>query len=309
MTKPVIIDCDPGHDDAIALFLALASEELDVLGVTTVAGNSTLENTTRNALSVMELTGRRDVPIAVGAAAPLKRPLVVAESVHGTSGLDGPELPTTAIQPIDGHAIDLMAEAISSSSDPVTLIPTGPLTNIAMLMESNPGVLENVSEIVFMGGAVELGNVTPNAEFNIYVDPEAAEIVLSSGLPITMIGLEVTHQALFGSQEAELLRGRNSVCTFVAELLDFFVANHPRTYSSPGAPVHDVVAVAHVIDPTLVTTERCGVRIDTTDGLGRGRTVVDRWHVTDWQATVNVGFGLDCDAFSDLLFERLALFD
>lgn len=306
---PVIIDCDPGHDDAIALFLALASEELDVRAVTTVAGNSTLDKTTRNALGVMELTGRRDVPIAAGAAQPLRRPLVIAESIHGASGLDGPLLPSTSLEPVDGHAIELMAEVIRSSPVPVTLIPTGPLTNIAMLIEDDPTVLDNVAEIVFMGGAVELGNVTPNAEFNIYVDPEAAEVVLASGTPITMIGLEVTHQALFGAKEAEVLRGRNRVCTFVAELLDFFVVNHPRTYSSPGAPVHDVVAVAHVIDTTLVTTERCGVRIDTADGLGRGRTVVDRWHVTDWAARVDVGFGLDREAFSNLLFERLALFD
>lgn len=306
---PVIIDCDPGHDDAIALFLALASEELDVRAVTTVAGNSTLDKTTRNALGVMELTGRRDVPIAVGADQPLRRPLVIAESIHGTSGLDGPLLPATSLAPVEGHAIELMAEIIATSAEPVTLIPTGPLTNIAMLIETHPDVLDNVAEIVFMGGAVELGNVTPNAEFNIYVDPEAAEIVLASDVAITMIGLEVTHQALFGANEAEMLRGRNRVCTFVAELLDFFVANHPRTYSSPGAPVHDVVAVAHVIDSTLVTTERCGVRIDTADGLGRGRTVVDRWHVTDWTPQVDVGFGLDREGFSNLLFERLDLFD
>ena len=306
---PVIIDCDPGHDDAIALFLALASEELDVLAVTTVAGNAILENTTRNALGVMELAGRRDVPIAAGASKPLHRPLVIADAIHGTSGLDGPTLPTTSLEPVEGHAIELMAQVIEGSPAPVTLIPTGPLTNIAMLMDAHPKVLENVAGIVFMGGAVELGNVTPNAEFNIYVDPEAAAIVLGADVPITMIGLEVTHQALFGGREAELLRGQNRVSTFVAELLDFFVANHPRTYSSPGAPVHDVVAVAHVIDPTLVTTERCAVRIDTADGLGRGRTVVDRWHVTDWEVNVDVGFGLDRGEFSRLLFDRLALFD
>ena len=306
--KPVIIDCDPGHDDAIALFLALASPELDVLAVTTVAGNAPLDKTTRNALGVLELAQRHDVPIAAGAAAPLSRELVIADSIHGSSGLDGPSLPDTALAPVDESAVDLMAELITRSPSPVTLIPLGPLTNIAMLLTTHPEVADNVSEIVFMGGAAEIGNVTPNAEFNIYVDPEAAHVVMSSDLPVTMIGLEVTHQALFGAAEAESLRGRNRVCTFVAELLDFFVANHPRTYSSPGAPVHDVVAVAHVIDPTLVTTERCAVRIDTSDGIGRGRTVVDRWHVTEWSPQVDVGFKLDREAFSRLLFERLETF-
>jgi len=305
VTSPVIIDCDPGHDDAIALLLAVASPELDILGVTTVAGNTTLDKTTRNALTVLELAGRPDIPVAVGAAAPLERELVIAEYVHGESGLDGPVLTEPSTEPVDESAVEFMAAAIRRSPDPVTLIPTGPLTNIGLLLRDHPDVTGDIAAITFMGGAAEIGNVTPNAEFNIYVDPEAADIVVSSGLPITMIGLEVTHQALFGEREAEALRGRGRAATFVAELLDFFVANHPRTYATPGAPVHDVVAVAHVIDPTLVSTERCGLRIDTGDGLGRGRTVVDRWHVTDWEPQVDVGFGLDRDAFSRLLFDRL----
>lgn len=307
MTTPVMIDCDPGHDDAIALLLAVASPELDVLGVTTVAGNTTLDKTTRNALTVLELAGRGDIPVAAGAAGPLERELVIAEYVHGESGMDGPVLPEPAGTPVQEAAWDFMASTIRESDAPVTLIPTGPLTNIARLLAEHPDVIDRIAAITFMGGAAEIGNVTPNAEFNIYVDPEAAAVVLSSGRPVTMIGLEVTHQALFGNREADLLRGRNRASQFVAELLDFFVANHPRTYATPGAPVHDVVAVAQVIDPSLVTTERCGVRVDTADGLGRGRTVVDRWHVTDWEPQVDVGFGLDRPSFSDLLFDRLAL--
>jgi inosine-uridine nucleoside N-ribohydrolase len=305
VTTPVIIDCDPGHDDAIALLLAVASPELDILGVTTVAGNTTLDKTTRNALTVLELAGRPEIPVAMGAAVPITRDLVVAEYVHGKSGMDGPVLAPPSTEPVSAPATEFMARTIRNSPEPVTLIPTGPLTNIGLLLRDHPDVTDNIAAITFMGGAAEIGNVTPNAEFNIYVDPEAAEIVVSSGLPVTMIGLEVTHQALFGDQEADALRGRGRAATFVAELLDFFVANHPRTYSTPGAPVHDVVAVAHVIDPTLVATERCGLRIDTGDGLGRGRTVVDRWHVTDWEPQVDVGFGLDREAFSRLLFERL----
>lgn len=308
MSKPVIIDCDPGHDDAIALLLALASPELEVLGVTTVGGNTTLDKTTRNALTVLELAGRGDIAVAAGADRPLSRELFVAEYVHGESGLDGPTLSEPVADPVAAHAVDFLATTILASPEPVWLIPTGPLTNIAMTLWRYPEVATNIHSITFMGGAAEIGNVTPNAEFNIYVDPEAAARVLSSGIPLTMIGLEVTHQALLGATEAEILRPANTCSRFVAELLDFFVENHPRTYSEPGAPVHDVVAVAHVIDPTLVTTERCAVKVDTTDGLGRGRTVVDRWHVTDWHAQVDVGFILDRTGFSELLLGRLLSF-
>ena len=305
MTTPVLIDCDPGHDDAIALLLAVASPELDILGVTTVGGNTTLEKSTRNALTVLDMADRPDIDVAAGAVAPMSRPLVVAEHVHGASGLDGPVLADPSRDPVDAHAVDFLAERIGSSSEPVVLIPTGPLTNIALLLALHPDVMENIASITFMGGAATIGNTTPNAEFNIYVDPEAASRVVSAGIPITMIGLEVTHQALFGESEAESLRGVNRNATFVAELLDFFVVNHPRTYERPGAPVHDVVAVAHVIDSTLVSTERCAMVVDTSDGLGRGRTVVDRWHVTDWEENVDVGFQLDTERFTAMLLERL----
>ena len=305
MSIPVLIDCDPGHDDAIALLLAVSSPELDVLGVTTVAGNTTLPKATRNALTVLTMAGREDIAVAAGAVAPLSRPLVTAAHIHGDSGLDGPTLPEPTIRPVDAHAVDFLADRIRSSTEPVVLIPTGPLTNIALLLATHPDVVDNIASITFMGGAVTIGNTTPNAEFNIYVDPEAATRVLAAGIPTTMIGLEVTHQALFGAREAEELRGVNRCSTFVAELLDFFVLSHPRTYERQGAPVHDVVAVAHVIDPTLVSTERCAVVVDTADGLGRGRTVVDRWHVTDWTPNVDVGFQLDSDRFSAMLMERL----
>ena len=305
MTKPVIIDCDPGHDDAIALLLAVASPEIELLGVTTVAGNTTLDKTTRNALTVLEMAGRSDIPVAAGADRPLSRELFVAEYVHGESGLDGPILKSSEASSIDTHAVDFLAETILGSPEPVAVIPTGPLTNIAMLLGRYPEVVANIDSITFMGGAAEIGNVTPNAEFNIYVDPEAAARVLTSGVPMTMIGLEVTHQALLGADEAEILRPLNPAARFVAELLDFFVANHPRTFRAAGAPVHDVVAVAHVIDPTLVTTELCGVQIDTSNGLGRGRTVVDRWRVTDWSRDVAVGFELDSQRFTNLLLDRI----
>lgn len=305
MNVPVVIDCDPGHDDAIALLLAAASPELDLLAVTTVAGNTTLDKTTRNALRVLELAGQSRIPVAAGADRPLHGRLTTAEYVHGESGLDGPRLDEPATAPVDGHAVDLLWETIRSSQSPVTVVPMGPLTNIALLMEAHPDVVDNVARIVFMGGAAHIGNVTPGAEFNIYADPEAAARVLAAPTPITMIGLEVTHQALVGSVEADSIRGNGRCATFVSELLDFFASNYPRRFPGGGVPVHDVVAVAHVIDGSLVATERVGVRVDTGEGLSRGRTVVDRYGVTDWEPTIDVGFGVDRDRFVRLLFDRI----
>jgi pyrimidine-specific ribonucleoside hydrolase len=308
MTTPIILDCDPGHDDAIALLLALASPEVNLLGVTTVAGNTTLENTTLNALKVLELSDHREVPVAAGAARPLMRELVVAEDVHGKSGLDGATLPDPVLQPGSMHAVDLLVEKILASPEPVTVVPLGPLTNIALLMNRYPEALDNVSRIVSMGGAIGIGNVTPSAEFNIFVDPEAAHRVYHSGVPVTMIGLDVTHQALLNNTHAERLRPMGRTGRFVAELLDFFIGNYPRHRSGGvGAPIHDAVAVACVIWPDLVSTIRCYVTVETQSELSRGRTVVDRWHVTGQPANAEVGISLPGDRFADLLIERIAL--
>jgi pyrimidine-specific ribonucleoside hydrolase len=308
MTTPIILDCDPGHDDAIAMLLALASPEVNLLGVTTVAGNSTLENTTRNALKVLELSDHREVPVAAGAAGPLMRDLVVAAEVHGKSGLDGPVLPDPVIQPAATHAVDFLGETILSFSEPVTLVAMGPLTNIALLVSRYPEALDNVSRIVSMGGAIGLGNVTPAAEFNIFVDPEAAHRVYHAGVPITMIGLDVTHQAPLDRNHAERLRRMGRSGRFVAELLDFFIGNYPRHRSGgEGAPIHDAVAVAYVIWPDLVSTIPCYVTVDTQSELCRGRTVVDRWQVTGEPPNAEVGLSLPGDRFADLLIERIAL--
>ena len=312
MGIPVIIDCDPGHDDAIALLLALASPEVDLLGVTTVAGNSTLDKTTVNALKVLELCDRREIPVAAGASRPLVRELVVAEHVHGKSGLDGPDLAHPEIEPVASHAVDFLADRILGSPVPVTLIPVGPLTNIALLLSRYPEVVGNVSRVISMGGAIGTGNITPSAEFNIYVDPEAAHRVYHSGLPITMIGLDVTHQALLDENHAERLRARGRTGRFVAELLDFFISNYPRHRSgggagrSGGAPIHDAVAVAHVIWPDLMGTVDCHVTVDTQSELCRGRTVVDRWHVTGHAANAEVGVAIPGDRFAELVIERIS---
>jgi pyrimidine-specific ribonucleoside hydrolase len=302
---PILLDCDPGHDDAIALLLALASPELELLGVTTVAGNQTLEKTTANALRVLDFVGRGDVPVAAGADRPLARELFVAAYVHGESGLDGPVLPEPEGAPVEQHAVDFLAEHILGSSQPVTLVPVGPLTNIALLLARYPEAAENVERVVIMGGAIAEGNVTPAAEFNIYVDPEAAWRVFRSGLPVTMIGLDTTHKALMTDSHAERMRASGDVGRLVAELYDFFVEYHRRTYEHDGAPIHDAVAVAQVLRPGIVETVHRHVDVDCESKLCRGRTVVDLWLRTENEPNADVGVDIDAEGFLELLCERI----
>jgi inosine-uridine nucleoside N-ribohydrolase len=303
MSIPVILDCDPGHDDAIALLLALASPELDVLGVTTVHGNQTLEKTTQNALRVLDLVNRPDLPVAAGADRPLSRELTVASHVHGESGLDGPSLPPAARPPLGEHAVGFMERTIAGSVAPVTLVPTGPLTNVALLLQRTGGA--NVDRIVLMGGALGEGNMTPAAEFNIWADPEAAHAVFHSGIDTTMIGLDVTHRAVTTPAVQERLRAAGTIGGFVADLVDFFAVYHLETYGWDGAPIHDAVAVAHVIRPGLVATIDANVEVERESDLCRGRTVVDRWRRTERPVNAHVGVDLDTDGFFDLLVERI----
>jgi len=303
VSTPIVIDCDPGHDDAIAILLALASPEVELLAVTTVAGNQTLEKTTRNALKVLELAGRADVPVAAGAERPLRRELRTAAHVHGESGLDGPDLPEPTAAPVDAHAADLMAELLRPG---VVLVPTGPLTNVALLLERHPGVTGRLERIAWTGGAIGEGNVTPAAEFNAFVDPEAAAVVFSSGIEVTMIGLDVTHKALFTRAHADRLRGAGKAGRAVAELSDFFQRFHESRYGFDGSPIHDALAVAVVIDPSLVETVECNVSIETASELCDGRTVVDRWHVTGLPPNAKVGVDVDAERFLELLVERIS---
>jgi pyrimidine-specific ribonucleoside hydrolase len=305
MPVPVVIDCDPGHDDAIALLLAVTSPELEVLAVTTVAGNQTLDKTTANAIRVLELAGRGDIPVARGAARPLRRDLVVADWVHGESGLDGPFLPAPVGEPAASHGVDLIAEVVSAADKPVTLIPTGPLTNIALLLERHPTLESRLARIVLMGGSIAEGNVTPAAEFNIWADPEAAAAVFGSGLDVTMIGLDVTHQALLTTPYAERLRATGPVGAFVSELAEFFHHFHRETYGFAGPPVHDAVAVAHVVWPDLLQTIHCNVEIELDSELCRGRTVVDRWRRTGNAPNAHVAVDIEEERFLELLVERI----
>jgi inosine-uridine nucleoside N-ribohydrolase len=295
VSTPIVIDCDPGHDDAIAILLALASPEVELRGISTVAGNQTVDKTTRNALKVLELAGRADVPVARGADAPLRRALRTAAHVHGESGLDGPDLPEPSAPP--------------TSEDPATwlepgvvLVATGPLTNVARWIERGA----SIERIVWMGGAIAEGNITPAAEFNAFVDPEAAAVVFASGIDLTMVGLDVTHMALFTRAHADRLRATGKVGRVVAELSDFFQLFHEQRYGFDGSPIHDAMAVGHVIDPTLLKTLHTNVEIETASEHCDGRTVVDRWRVTGKPANAHVGIDVDAGRFLDLLVERLA---
>ncbi len=305
---PIVLDCDPGHDDAIAMLLALASPEVELLAVTTVAGNQTLEKTTRNALKVLELADRPDVPVAAGAARPLVRDARVALEVHGESGLDGPELPEPQIEPSGEGAVDFLTRLLTEAPEPITLVPVGPLTNVGRLLQERPEVAGGIARIVLMGGAIAEGNVTPAAEFNIWADPEAAALVFGSGLDVTMVGLDVTHQALVGPAQAEQLRAAGRVGEVVSELLEFYGRFHKEIYDFPGSPIHDAVAVAQVVRPELLQTARRNVEIEVESELCRGRTVVDLWHRTGRPENAHVAVRIDAEAFVELLVERLARF-
>jgi inosine-uridine nucleoside N-ribohydrolase len=303
---PIIIDCDPGHDDAVALLLALASPELELLGVTTTFGNQTLEKTTANALRVLELAGRADVPVAVGAERPLVRDVVVAAHVHGESGLDGPVLPPPRTEPVAEDAVSFIATRIADAGRPVTLVPTGPLTNIARYLDAHGAA--GVERIVFMGGSIAEGNMTPAAEFNVWADPEAAQRVLHASVGVTMIGLDVTHRAVTTPELQRRLRESGRVGAIVAELIDFFSAYHRATYGWEGAPIHDAVAVAYAARPELVTTRHRNVEVELASELCRGRTVVDLWSRTGRAPNAQVGVDLDREAFFELLLDRLSRF-
>ncbi|GIF00106.1 nucleoside hydrolase [Paractinoplanes rishiriensis] len=302
LSRPVVVDCDPGHDDALALVLAVADPRLRLLGVTTVAGNQTLDKTTRNALKILALAGAAEVPVAAGCDRPLVGELTVAEDIHGVSGLDGPDLDLPTGEPADVHGVELMRRLITESVEPVTLIATGPLTNVALLLRRHPEVAPLVRRIVFMGGSTERGNTTPYGEFNIVTDPEAADIVLRSGLPTTMIGLNVTHRALATDEIIAELRGLGSrLGTVCAELMTFFAGAYHRVFGFAHPPVHDPVAVAAVIDPAVLRTVAAPVAVELTGRHTRGATVVDLHDSTGRTPNADVAVDLDVEAFWRLL--------
>ncbi len=308
--RKIIIDTDPGQDDAIAILLALASpEDIEVLGITTVAGNVPLDLTSKNARIVCELAGRPDVKVFAGCDAPLVRRLVTAEHVHGKTGLDGPDLPDPEMPLQDQHGVDFIIETLRREpAGTVTLCPLGPLTNIATAFDRAPDIIERVQEIVLMGGAYfEVGNITPTAEFNIFVDPEAAEIVLKSGAKITMMPLDVTHKALVTRARNEAFRALGTpVGKAVAEMTDFFERFDREKYGSDGAPLHDPTVIAWLLAPRLFTGRFINVEVETQSKLTLGMTVADWWRVTDRAPNAMFIGDLDAERFFSILTERLA---
>ncbi|CNC87356.1 putative hydrolase [Yersinia frederiksenii] len=308
MPRSIIIDCDPGHDDAIALILALASPELKIEAVTTCAGNQTPDKTLRNALRILTLLERQDIPVAGGALKPLLRELIIADNVHGESGLDGPSLPDPDFAPQAENAVELMARILRASPHPVTIVATGPLTNVALLLAGHGALVAKIERIVIMGGAVMLGNWTPAAEFNIFVDPEAAERVFKSGIPITMAGLDVTHQAQVMDEDIDRIRQLNNpVAEVVAGLLDFFMLYHRQErWGFQGAPLHDPCTIAWLLAPELFTSIERWVGIETRGEYTQGMTVVDYYQLTGNKPNAKVLMGINRQGFIDLLVERVA---
>jgi purine nucleosidase len=307
--QPIIIDTDPGQDDAIALLLAAASPELELLGVTTVAGNVPLALTTLNARKVIELSGRTDVPICAGADRPLDVPLVTAEHVHGDTGLNGVQLPEPTLALDPRHAVDFIIQTLRErEAGTVTLCPLGPLTNIALALRQAPDIAPRIRRIVLMGGGFfEGGNVTPAAEFNFYVDPQAAHEVFTSGVPITMAPLDVTHQVLTTAKRIDAICALgNRVGTVVAAWMEFFERYDEEKYGQDGGPLHDPCVIAWLLRPELFTGRDCNVRIETTSELTRGMSVIDWWAVTGLPANAQVLRHADSDGFFALLTERLA---
>lgn len=310
MARKIIIDTDPGQDDAVAILLALGSpDELDVLGVVAVAGNVGLAQNARNALKVVELSDRDDVPVFAGCPRPMMRELVTAEHVHGQTGLDGPDLPEPQIALQAQHGVDFIIETLRSEPEKtVTLCALGPLTNLAMALVKAPDIASRIEEIVLMGGAYfEVGNITPAAEFNIYVDPEAAQTVFQCGAPITMMPLDVTHQML-GTPDriAAFAALGNRSGTAVAAMLGFSERFDLKKYGGPGAPLHDPCVIAYLLAPQIFEGKACNVEIETGSALTRGMTVTDYWHVTDRAPNANFIRSGDSDAFYALITERIA---
>jgi pyrimidine-specific ribonucleoside hydrolase len=306
----IIIDCDPGHDDMMALMLACASPELELVGVTTVAGNQTGEKTWRNALRTLTLIGRTDIPVARGADKPLLRPLTVAPEIHGVSGLDGADLPEPSFKGLSERASSFLVRTIMASAAPLTLVPTGPLTNVALALLQEPSLASKIERIVLMGGAVADSNISPSAEFNIYVDPEAAKIVFASGIPLVMVGLDVTNKARLSFADiAEMASWKGKVSRVVAPLLHFFAETNREVFGFDGAPIHDALAVAHLVKPGVIRTRRMNVEIETTGEFTAGRTVADVYGVSRRKPNAEVALEVDLPLFREMLFSAIRRLD
>lgn len=306
--RKIILDCDPGHDDAVAILLALGNDNIDVLGITTIGGNQTLHKVTYNALAVLEQAHAYDVPVAAGCASPLIRELETAPGVHGDTGLDGVDLPKPSHDVIDKHAVDFIIDTIMSNEpNTITLVPTGPLTNIAMAVRKEPRIVERVKEVVLMGGGIHVGNWSAVAEFNIKVDPEAAHVVFNAAWPVTMIGLNLTHQALCTPERQKDIESIGTpTAQFVSHLMDFFRKAYAANQGFVDPPVHDPCAVAYLLDPKVITTHKAPIDIETKGDLTLGMTVADLRAPAPDDCHTQFGEHLDVDRFWQLIHEAIA---
>jgi len=310
MKHKIILDCDPGHDDALAILLAAHHPVIDLLAITTVAGNQAVEKTALNALKVCSLANIRDVPVARGMDRPLIRPPRYAADIHGVSGLDGPHIPEPNIALAPQHAVDLIIELLMQSEGDITLVPTGPLTNIAAAMRREPAIIPRIKAISLMGGAIGLGNRTPAAEFNIWFDPEAAAIVFGCGRPITMVPLEVTHQALATEEVLQPLRDAHRTVTGLAtDLMLFFAETYSRVFGFSSPPLHDPCAVAAVIDSTILQAHDMHVEIETSGTWTDGRTVCDAYGQWGREPNVRVGYAIDVPRFWQMVISTLLSYE
>lgn len=298
-TRPVLLDCDPGHDDAVAILLALGSPSIRLLGLTTCFGNCSVEDGTRNALAVLALAGRDDVPVAQGAAGPMRGEISLGNYVHGVSGLDGPTLPDPLSEPVAESAGELMARVLRETEEPVTVVVTGPMTNLGLLLTSEPDLAQNIAEVIFMGGSTERGNHTPTAEFNTYADPEALDVVLRSGLPIKMVGLNLTHQALATPEVVSQMQAMDHpVGQTCAAWMGFFGDSYERIWEFDSPPVHDPCTIAALVDPDVIQWREAFVAVELEGRWTRGTTVVDLFErYPDERPNAQVALRLDADRY------------
>jgi purine nucleosidase len=306
-TSGLLIDCDPGVDDTIALLLAFATPELNLRGIVAVGGNVPLVHTQTNARKICELAGVRDVPVYAGCDRPLLRSLTTAEYVHGATGLGQVSLPEPTIALQSQHGVDFIIETLLDAELPMQIATLGPLTNLAVALAKSPEIVEKIAQVVMMGGATTHGNVTPSAEFNIYCDPHAAQRVLNSGVAIVMMGLDVTHQAIATPERlAKIRRCGEPIGTLVAKLLEDYSQHDIQQYGFDGAPLHDPCVIAYLIDPSIFTVRHCFVEVELQSEGSIGRTIIDWHHVSGKPKNVQVVANIDSDRFYQLLCDRLA---
>lgn len=305
--RPILLDCDPGHDDAVAILLALGSPEVDLLGVTTCFGNCSVDDATRNALSVLTLAGRTDVPVARGAAGPLAGEAHLGNYVHGTSGLDGPPMPDPAADPVAETAHEFLRRMITDAAEPLTLVVTGPMTNLGRLLSEEPDLVSRLRELVFMGGSTDRGNHTPSAEFNTFADPEALDVVLRSGVPVRMVGLNLTHQALATPEVVERMSTLpHIVGSTCAAWMGFFGDSYHRVWEFDAPPVHDPCTIAALVDPAVVQWRESFVAVELDGTWTRGETVVDlHQRYPDRAPNAQVAITLDAGRYWDLVLGAL----